>query len=202
MKKIITINRQFSSGGREVAKRLSDKLECAYYDRQLIEIIAQESGLHPDYIEKYSEANISRSYPINFANTFSHISQLCPATNVQLIQAKAILNLAQKNDAIFVGRCADDILREMKPFKVFIYASDMQARIERCKKRDESEKSMTDKEWSKMILKVDGERRKFYERYTMKEWENMSNYHVCIDTSTIGIEGAVEIIEHAMKIIK
>lgn len=193
MNKIITISRQFGSGGREVGKRLADKLNYAYYDKELINAVAKESNLSEDYIEKYSEAALSRSFPLVFGNSFYSYS-IQPSEQVQIAQSKVILELAHKGDSIFVGRCADYILSESKPFKVFVYASDMDFRIERCYRRVSEEKIKSEKDMKKKILKIDKQRASYYEFYSDQKWGDIENYNLCIDTSKLGIKATVDII--------
>ncbi len=86
MNTIITIGRQFSSGGREIGKRLADTLNFAYYDKEIIDFVAKESGFDTDYIEQYSEARISRAYPLTYGRTFSFTYLPSPAENIQILQ--------------------------------------------------------------------------------------------------------------------
>lgn len=197
MNKIITISRQFGSGGREVGKRLADKLNYAYYDKELINAVAKESHLSEEYIEKYSEAALSRSFPLVFGNSFYSYS-IQPSEQVQIAQSKVMLELAHKGDSIFVGRCADYVLSESNPFKIFIYASNMDFRIERCYRRVSEEKIKSEKEMKKKILKIDKQRAAYYEFYADKKWSAVGNYNLCIDTSKFGVKGTVDIIIAAL----
>lgn len=201
MNTIITIGRSFGSGGREVGKRLADVLDFSYFDEEIIKAVAKESGLHPDYLARYSEAKVTRNYPIMIGRTFSYHSQPSPGEEIQILQMKIIKEVAEKGNCIFVGRCADYILREQNPFKIFIYTSDMEARIQRCYDKVPSDKDKSEKEMSKMILSVDNKRRKYYEQLTTQKWGDMQNYNLCIDTSKVGIKNAVEIIAKARELI-
>lgn len=202
MNTIITIGRQFGSGGREVGKRLADALEFAYYDEEIIKAVADESGLHPDYLSKYSEAKATRAYPFVFGRTLSYQRPPSLAEDVQILQMKIIKELATQGNSIFVGRCADYILREENPFKIFIYASDMNTRVQRCYDKVPADKDKSEKEMVKMILSVDKERSKYYEFRTSQKWSDMQNYNLCIDTSVVGVKGAVEIIVKALELGK
>ncbi len=190
MNKIITINRQFGSGGREVAKRLADALQIAYYDKALINQIANQTNFSPDFVAEASES--MNNTPLVFANTFTS-SILSPADTIQIAQTKFIRELGEKEDCIIVGRCANSILGE-KAFKVFIYASDMETRIERCYAKVPEDRDMPRKKMEKQILAIDKQRAKYHAFSTGQEWADMSNYDLCIDTSKLGVKKAVELI--------
>lgn len=194
---IITISRQFGSGGREVGKRLADSLKCAYYDDELLQTIAEETGFAAEYIERNDEA-ATRSYSYTFSRTFANYQQ-SPTDKIQLAQAKLIKQAAAAGDGVFIGRCSDFILRDMDPFKVFIFSSEMEARIERCySKVPDDRKTKNVKEMKKMILAVDKERARYHEYYTGEKWDNIRKYNLCIDTSKIGIKKTVELIVSAL----
>ena len=194
MNKIITISRQFGSGGREVGKRLADALMCAYYDKEIIKEVAVKSGLSEEYVEKYSESTFTRNYPFTFARTVPTTYIQSPSDKLHLTQVNVIKDLSNKGDCVIVGRCADAILENQNPFKVFIYSSDMDVRIKRCYEKVPADKEKTRKEMEKMIISVDKQRTKFYSHYEGKIWGNINNYNLCIDTSKVDIKKAVEII--------
>lgn len=200
MHKIITISRQFGSGGREIGRRLADTLTCAYYDKELLEAVANETGFDPDYINSFDET-ISQSYPYIFNRSFASYQQ-SPSEKIQLAYLKIIKDIAQKGNAVIIGRCAEYILKESKPFKVFIYASDINYRIERCyTKVPEDRVYKTETQMLKEIVAIDKERAKYYEYYSSKKWSDMTNYNLCIDTASVGIENAVKIIKSAVDLL-
>lgn len=194
---IITISRQFGSGGREVGKRLADALGYSYYDKELIAKVAENSGFHPDFIESNSESSFTRSYSYTFARSFSVYNQSL-SDKIQIEQNKVIKEVADKGNAVIIGRCADYVLSDEKPFKVFIYSSDMGSRIKRCYDKVPEDKTKSAKEMEKSIRKIDKTRSKYYEFYTGQSWSNLENYNLCIDTSTVGVMKAVEIIISAL----
>lgn len=195
MSNIITINRQFGSGGSEVGELLAKELNYAYYDKNLIHAIANESGFAEEYIESYNET-ATRDYYYTFSHTFSTFQQ-SPTDKIQLAFLKVIKELAQKDEnMVIIGRCASHILNDYKPFKVFIYASDMDFRVAR---RSEDGAGKSKEEGQKMIQEMDKKRAKYHEFYTGQVWNDMSNYNLCIDTSIIGIEKAVELVKLALK---
>ncbi len=198
MSSIITISRQFGSGGREVSKRLADKLGFAYYDKQLISEIEKESTFSPEFIKKYSEAPITHTFPLSFGRTLPMYYQQPASVQVQIEQTNVIRKLAQKGNAIFVGRSADYTLRDEDIFKVFIYSSDMDKRVQRCFEKGADTEDQTEKSMEKEIRKVDKRRAKYYEDFTGQKWGQMTNYNLCIDTSKVSIKKAVDLIIFAL----
>ncbi len=201
MNKIITINRQFGSGGREVGKRLADELSIAYYDKELLEKMATESGLSAEYIAMYDEKS-TRNFGYTFGRTFSGYQQ-SPSDIVQLNYTKVIRQVGEKGNAVIIGRCANQILQDQSPFKIFIYSSDMDFRVNRCFEKVPSDReTKSEKQMAKEILKIDKQRAKYHEFYTGQTWMDMSNYNLCIDTSMIGIRGAIDLIKYTFDQLK
>lgn len=194
---IITISRQFGSGGREVGKRLADALHCVYYNKELLNAIVKETGLAETSINLYDEHS-TRIFGYTFSRTFATFQQ-SPSDKVQLAYTKIIKEVGKAGNAIIVGRCSDYILREQKPFKGFIYASDMSFRINRCYAKVSEDIGVKDKkQMMKEILNVDKERAKYYEYYTSFQHKTIENYNLCIDTSVIGVKQAVDVILAAL----
>ena len=122
MHRIITIGREFGSGGREIGKRLAEKLGYAYYDKEIVSAIADRSQLAEDYVNQVVENRIQTYYPITIASTLTG----APEDSVYAInrsifaaQAEILEELAQKSDCVIVGRCADHILSEYHPFRIY-----------------------------------------------------------------------------------
>ncbi len=197
--RIITVSRQFGSGGREVGKRVADALSVAYYDKEILQAISKETGLDTTLIDKL-DSNVSRGFGYTFSRSFTMYKQI-PAGEVNLAKTYMLKKLASKSSAVFVGGCSDYVLREIKPLKVYIYSSDMQYRVNRCfDKVPEDRKTISEKEMASQILEIDKNRAKYYEGQTAQKWANNDNYNLCIDTSKVGIEGAVEIILKAISV--
>ncbi len=190
---IITISRQFGSGGREIGKRLSEALGYEYFDKELITKVAEDTGFHEDYIEENSESIFNRFYPYTFGRSFVSYQQL-PTDTIHIAQNKILKEIAKKDNCVIIGRSADVILMDYNPFKVFIYASDMNFKVERCYDKVPEDKTKSLKEMQKEIQRIDKERSKYYEHYTGQKWGVVSNYNLCIDVSVIGVKKAVEIL--------
>ncbi len=200
MGKLITISRQFGSGGREIGKKLSEKLEINYYDREIIEEVASKTGLHKNYVEA-NENNITKNFPIAFGRAFTSYAQ--PVSDkLFLAQSDAIKDLAKKGKGVFVGRCADYILKDKKILKVFIYSSDIDKKINGCYERVPADRRYNRKAMRRKIEEVDEKRRRYYNYYTGKKYGNPTNYNIAIDTAKFSVNQAVDIIISALKNIK
>lgn len=192
--RIITVSREFGSGGREIGKRLAEALGVAYYDREIIIQIAKNLKLNEDYIEKVLE----RSYTVNFPYTFGRTFTLFPSTDemqIDLIseQARIIRDLAEKSDCVIVGRAADILLREKNPLNIFVYA-DLPAKLERCRKRAPENENLSDREMERMIRRIDKERAANYRIVSDCGWGEREAYHLCVNTTGLEIPSLVPIL--------
>lgn len=192
LRKLITINRQFASGGREIGKRLADELKIAYYDKELIAKVVSETGFSADYIARFEETAASRIFPFTFGKTMT-LGYDMPQSTVQVAQTKIIKFLGTNQDCVIVGRCANHILKE-HAFKVLIYSSDMEQRIQRCYDKVPEDKVKTKEEIKKNILAIDKIRARYYEYYTSTNWLSFKNYNLCIDTAKISVKQSVKMI--------
>lgn len=185
MNRIITISREFGSGGRELGKRLSDKLGFAYYDQEIISEIAQRTELSEQYIRKISECRPPiTAFPIHTGRSF-YMPQSPAWTQSQMVhqeQHRIIKELADLSDCIIVGRCADYVLRDMDPYRIFVYA-DMESKIRRCRAREEDGETFTDKELQRKIKSIDRRRAQYYDFYTDQGWGDRLNYDLCVNTT-------------------
>ena len=194
MSRIITIGRQFSSGGREFGKHLAKALGIAYYDGEIISAIAERSALAEDYVAQVVEQRIQSYYPVTIANTLSvHPGDAVymVTRNIYAAQTEIIREMAQKSDCVIVGRCADHILAELQPLRIFLYAS-MDARIDRCRKNggDAAEKSK--RELTREIRRIDRSRAQYYRFYTGKTWGDKYNYDLCLNATGTDLALAAE----------
>lgn len=187
MSRIITISREFGSGGKEVGKRLSDKLGIPYYDSEIITEIAKETGLSEEYIKNISEKGV---YPtaFQFGKTFASFGALqSNQTEVLVKQQEVLKKIAEKGAAIIVGRGADVILKAYNPMNIFVYAN-MESKINRCKLKAKEDENLSDKELEKKINQVDKGRKTFYSIISGAEWGAKENYNLLINTSNIEIK--------------
>ena len=192
MTKIITISREFGSGGRELGKRLADELGFEYYDREIIDKVAEESQMDAGYVENVLNGNFSVSFPVTFCRTFFYTDVLQQnATNLIVAEQKIIKALAEKgNDMVIVGRSADILLKDYKPLNIFVY-SDMESKIKRCRWRAPKNEQLSDRELAKKITQVDVGRSKQRKLLTDSDWGKKESYHLCINTTGQNIKNLV-----------
>ena len=193
MSKIITIGREFGSGGRELGRRLAEELGYAYYDQEIVTEIAQRTALSETYVHQILEHRPIMSYPIRIGHTFHTVfnPQQQQWNDVFSQQCQVLEELANKANCVIVGRCADYFLRGHKPFRIFVYA-DMESKMERCRLKGEEHEEMTDKELRQHILQIDQNRASYYNHCTNQRWGDKSNYDLCINTG----KGSVKDIAH------
>jgi len=193
-KKIITISREFGSGGRTVGKRVAELLDIPYYDKELVKKVAVETGFDEKYIEHQGEyaspLNNLLSYTFSSVGIRQPMSGLSADDFLWAIQCKVILDLAEKGPCVIVGRCADYILRERDDtLNVFIHAP-IKERAERIVRLyGESETAP-----EKRLETKDKRRRAYYKHYTGYDWGMSQNYHLSLDTGLVGIDRCAQLI--------
>jgi cytidylate kinase len=194
--KVICIGRQIGSGGKEIAEKLAKKLDLPLYDKEILALAARNTGFGKELFENADE-KASLNVFIGFVGSYPMVNdslmiQENPLSNDALfkMQYDAITQIASKGSAVFVGRCADFILRDHPGlFSVFI-CGNKKDRIERlCRLR-----GITMEEAIKTIKKIDKQRSTYYKYYTDKSWGVASSYDVCINSSVLGIDGTVDAI--------
>lgn len=196
--KIITITRQYGSGGHEIGKKLAQKLEIPFYDKELITLAAKESGVSPEVFEQVDEkATNSLLYALSlglydYGSGFNASMGDLPVNDkLYILQHKIIKELASKENFVIVGRCADYILRENNNVvKVFIYA-DVESRINRVLQRHDDIDPARGKQ---AVLKADKTRSNYYSFYSGQKWGLPENYDLCINSSKISTDQAADII--------
>lgn len=195
---VINIGRQLGSGGREIGEKLATELNISYYDKELIELASQESGLCKEFFEKADEKASQGLIGGLFGMRFPFVTEgAMPYSNclsndaLFKIQSDVIRKLAEEKSCLFVGRCADYILRDNpRCVNVFISAS-LEDRIERVMSR----RYITREDAEALIEKVDKKRASYYNYYSYNTWGAAATYHLCIDSSVLGVEGTVEFIK-------
>ena len=186
-KRIITISREFGSGGRTIGKLVAEHLGIQCYDAELIQKLAAESGFDESYVKEAGEYT-----PGGFlASAFTNRS--FGPTNEDLLwklQYRIIRELAEKEPCVIVGRCADFILKDQPDcLHIFIH-SDMAHRAARVRERY----GETSKPMEKRLQEKDSKRKVYYEHYTNRNWGEAENYDVCLDSGTLGVDKCVEIV--------
>lgn len=190
--KIITISREFGSGGRELGKRLGDTLGMAYYDREILTALMEKTALDEEYLNRKIEEGNLYGFPVTFGHTFSYLGRGTDTAKLLAEQQMLIREIAKKGeDFIIIGRNADVALQEFHPLNLFVYA-DMESKVKRCRAREEN--GLTDGELVKRIRQVDKGRKKSRELLSDRPWGEKESYHLCINTSEVSIKEIVPVI--------
>lgn len=196
MKTIITIGRQYGSGGREIGKYLAEKLGIPYYDKELLRKAAQESGLCEKVMESFDERPKSLLYSIAMDTYMFSLPGLGTTDSLEqqvyLATFDSIRRLADEGSCVIIGRCADYALDGYdNVLKVFISAP-MDKRIARvCQRKD-----LPEDKAKQLIGRTDKRRASYYEYYSSQRWGQVNTYDCCIDSSLFGIEGTVSLLEN------
>ncbi len=188
MNKIVTIGREFGSGGRELGRKIAEKLGWEFYDKEIISEIAKRTAFSEEYIHEVVENNPHDLFPITVGHTFTFIDTYALQRKQAVFseQENVIKEMAEKSNCVIVGRCSDYILRKSQPLRLFVY-SDAESKIKRCREREDVE-HLPEKKLVKIIKRIDKNRAKYYEFYTGRIWGDKLNYDMMVNTSNVDIE--------------
>ena len=197
---IITIGRQFGSGGRKIGKALAAELNIPYYDKELLTVAAQESGLDQKFLASHDESSMNRLLYAIAMGTGNHYLSTKESYSVDALakqaQYHAIRNVAEKSSCVIVGRCADHVLQDYKNLlRVFITAND-EDRIRHICQRD----GIDGKSAQKKMQRIDKERSVYYFCSTDQKWGDATSYDLCINASKTGSRGAIRLIREAISL--
>lgn len=184
---IITISREFGSGGRELGKRLADILSYDYYDKEIIEKIAENKGMDKDYTAFILENPAWRTVPLHFRRSFSGMTALQAEQKLQtslLLEQKRVIEAIVEvgRDCVIVGRNADVLLKAYHPLRLFVCA-EMSEKIRRCMERAESGENLTHREIERKIRSIDKNRQQTREMISGSRRGECSAYHLIINTT-------------------
>lgn len=194
-KYIVTISREFGSGGRLIGEELARRLGVPFYDKNIIQMAAEKSGLSYDFIEKNEEKSGAPLYTIPVAAAFAGYTAMgyidTPVNDKTfLAQTEVIREVARKSSCVIVGRCADYILRD-EPGLVRVFISGkLEDRIQRAVEKY----GFASEGAQEKIRKIDKSRANYYRYYTDQNWGSVHNYDITLNTSFTGIDGAVEVL--------
>lgn len=198
MNKIITISRQYGSGGREIGERLAKELDIPFYDNEIITRAAKQSGFAEAAFQRAEQkATNSLLYSIamglnSYGNQEFGFSTLSIDDQIYLAQSEVIHKMADEGPCVMVGRCADYLLRERKNVvNVFIWAS-LESRVKRAIEVYE----MPVHKAAEQILKIDKRRANYYNYHANEKWGRADNYHLCIQSDFVGIDGSVDLLRN------
>lgn len=199
---VITIARGYGSGGRTIGKMLAKELGVNCYDREILRLASDDSGINEELFAKADEKlKVSMLYKVA-KNVYK--GELIPPDSDRFVsndnlfnyQAKVLKELAEKESYVVVGRCADFILKDRtNVIKIFVHAP-----LEHCVDVVEDMSSMTRKEIEQFILKTDKYRSDYYKHYTGNDWNDARNYDLCLNTNEISFEKSVEIVKNYMEV--
>ncbi|WP_349948921.1 cytidylate kinase-like family protein [Lacrimispora sp. BS-2] len=188
MDKVITISREFGSGGRELGMNLAERLGLPFYDKELISLSAEESDLAEEAFLHYDEHLPVQQESLEqyHYSPFSTVYEVSMSDQIFLAQSRVIRKLAEQGPCIIVGRCADRVLENS--INLFVYAK-MENRINRM---NTLETGVNPEVMEERIREIDKKRRDYYQYYTGCEWGKAQNYHLCLESSLVGVEGCLD----------
>ena len=199
---VVNVGRQLGSGGREISAELAKRLNISYYDKELLNVASEESGLCKEFFERADEKAsqpltgglFGMRFPFNGSTGVNTMNYLSNDVLFQ-IQSDAIRKLAEEKSCLFIGRCADYILRDNpRCVNIFISAS-REFRIERIARLD----NLSAVKAEEKIDRVEKRRAEFYNYYSNKRWGAAASYHLCIDSSVLGIAKTTDFIEEFVR---
>lgn len=199
--RIITISREFGSGGRELGKHVADILGFQYYDREIVSAISQTKGLDADYVERALDRPAGQRVPVTFRRSFSAATVMNdPQISLLLEQKKVIEKIAGSGkDFVIVGRNADVILKEYHPFRLFVCAG-TEAKVKRCVERADAGESLSRRQIEQNMRRIDKNRMKTREMIGGGKWGDPSTYDLTVNTSNWDIKAlAPAVAEFAMR---
>lgn len=192
---VVTIARGYGSGGRTIGRMLSEQLDIPYYDRELLRMASDDSGIHERLFQQADE----RVKPRLFRSSNVYSDELIPPDSEDFVsddnlfnyQAKVIKEVAAQGSCVVVGRCGDYVLRERDNLvRVYVHAD-----TETCIRNVIEMYSLPRREAERRIERIDRQRREYYRYYTGRDWTDAGNYDLCLDSSYLGFEKCVEIIK-------
>lgn len=203
MKTVITIARSYGSGGRTLGKLLAQRLGMNYYDREILRIASDESGINEalfgqadERLKKSPLPGILRKHPYTGGVLSPESADFVSDDNLFQYQAKVIRELAAQESCIIIGRCADYVLRDHPSvIRLYFYAP-----LKDCVVRVMNQNSLSEKEAVKKIEKIDKYRAAYYRYYTGRDWNDARNYNFCLDTTSMSYEKLAEVVENFVQI--
>lgn len=195
---VITIGREFGSGGKYIGEKLAEELGFKFYDKSLLERVSKESQIDLSLLEASDEKEKNRfwySLAVSSLSSSDSVNSLMDLPNTEryfIEETKVIEEIAENENCVIIGRCSNRILKNhANAIHIFVYATDLEFKVNRKMKYG----NLTEKEAMKLIHKMDKQRATYYEYYTDGKWGNKEDFDLCIDTSIIGVDATVELIK-------
>lgn len=196
MKSVITISREYGSGGRFIGRMLADELSIPFYDNEIITLAAKESGYSEKVFEKAEQISThSLLYSLSMFGSAEGIYGLPLSDKVYLVQSEIIKKCAEEGPCVIVGRCSDYVLRERDNVINFFIHSNMEYKIKRAVKFY----GINEIKAQSIIEQKDKKRATYYNYYTSQRWGNIENYNMSINSDTIGVENAVKLLANYVR---
>ena len=194
---IITIGREHGSNGHDIAKALAKELGCPCYDKEIVDYAADNSNFSKEVFNSYDEKRVS-TYIVPSPHYFGMNEGFRMNIKIASAQFEAIRKLADNGDGIFVGRCADYVLRNRDDVVSVFVKAGLPFRIKTIMER----KNLSEDQAKKLIKEVDKDRSSYYKYYTDQIWGDCEFYDLCIDSGKTGIDGAVKVIKSFIEAVK
>lgn len=192
-KRIITITRQYGSGGREIGEKLAKRLGVEFFDNKLLDVAAKDSGIHKTHFEESDERR-TNSFLYLLSTTYGQGG--VPFDDALFFaQLNAIQKIATRESCVIIGRCADYALRDFKNVLNIYITAPLEDRI----KRAINAYGIAEKHAPKYVERMDKQRMSYYNYYTDKRWGTAENFEICLDSSALGIDGSVDLLEDFVK---
>jgi cytidylate kinase len=199
-KNIITVSREFGSGGRSIAKAVAERLGYAYCDNSVIAGVAREHGLSEVFVEEYGEYAVSKN-PLPFGFSIDSVNRYNAGLSIYdqlfIFQHTYITDLTEKGPCVIVGRCADFILQERTDCLHTFFYADMNFRVNRLIASTGEKFANPEKH----LKEMDGRRKTYYQYYTGRRWGESKNYHISLHTGVIGMERCADIVVELAKLL-
>ncbi len=187
MTKIITISREFGSGGRQIGHMLAEKLGIPFYDKELIKMAADDIDIEEHIFEMYDQAFMDKHETVHDILTYTY--EVPMSDQIFMAQSRVIHRLAQHGPCVIVGRCADMVLKDEQCLNLYFYAN-VKKRVQRLLALDGLPEENAKKVEQK-VREVDQKRKDYYQYYTGNEWGKPKNYHLCLDSLKAGMDACV-----------
>ncbi len=188
MTKIITISREFGSGGRQIGHQLAERLGIPFYDKDLIKMAAEDIEIEEHIFEMYDEAFMEKE-EVEYT-PFSHTYEVPMSDQIFVAQSRVIHRLAEHGPCVIVGRCADMVLKDEQCLNLFFYAS-FKKRVQRLLELEQLSQDHV-KEMERRVREIDRKRKDYYQYYTGNEWGKPQNYHLCLDSQKAGMDACLD----------
>ena len=188
MTKVITISREFGSGGRQIGYQLAERLGIPFYDKELIKMASEDIEIEEHIFEMYDNAFMEKE-EVEYT-PFSHTYEVPMSDQIFIAQSRVIRRLAQHGPCVIVGRCADMVLKDEQCLNLFFYAN-LKKRVHRLLQLERLSEE-EGKKMEKRVREIDQKRKDYYQYYTGNEWGKPQNNHLCFDSQKAGMEACID----------